>query len=142
VLRGSDLHDSRIRSPLLHPALRRKFISEADVRKTAFSRSSSFHMERYWLASQPTFDAPSATIPEFADQSSSSPRLLMAPIPDRAPQERAIMEVLHGSATYRSELRARSGSLNRNCRLNVALIYILSMGTFISELPKGVREQD
>jgi hypothetical protein len=52
------------------------------------------------------------------------------------------MEVPHGSATYRSDLRARSGSLNRNCRLNVALIYILSMGTFISELPKGVREQD
>ena len=38
--------------------------------------------------------------------------------------------------------QVRSGSLNRNCRLNVALIYIPLMGTFISELSKGGREQD
>jgi hypothetical protein len=100
-------------------------------------------MERHWLASHQLFTfyqpAPNARICGLFFFHS---RLLMAPKPDRTPQERAIMEVPHGSAAYRSDLRARSSSLNRNCRLNVALIYILFMGTFISELLKGIREQD
>jgi hypothetical protein len=87
-------------------------ISEADVRKTAFSRSSSFLMERYWLASHQLL---------MLDQP-QSPNLRMP----------------HGSAAYRSDLPARV-RVNRNCGLNVASRYILFMGPFISDLPKGIR---